>query len=203
MKKLLALLLAGMMVFALASCGDKNNSEDTEGTEQTAETDAEDTVDKITMVYGDDEVKVTLHKPENAEFTLGSDTPDDAGDLVGLAADDLSWDAEIMGYKYYEGIGSNEPFVDYYFAGSVNEEEYDSYEETATDLGIDYDGNPVKVIRYTFKEAGDDEEYKECFVGFEYKGADDCGLMGIKIGAFDEDLKDSELKKLFNELFSE
>ena len=120
--------------------------------------------------------------------------------MVGLCATDYSWDAEVMGYKYYEGIGSNVPFVDYYFAGAVNEEEFASYEETVSELGIDFEGKPVKAIRYTFKEVDDEEEHKEIFVGFEYKGTEDQGLFGLKIGAFDEDLTDDYLKGLFKEL---
>ena len=190
MKKLLAILLAGMMVFSLAACGGTNDDVDVDepGTEV-----SEDVVAKVGIVYGDDETPITLTKPDDAEFTLVGDDPLDSGDMVGLCADDYSWDAEIMGYKYYEGIGSNVPFVDYYFAGSVDEEEI-------KDLGISYEGKPVKAIRYTFKEVDDEEEYKEIFVGFEYKGTEDQGLFGLKIGAFDEDLTDDYLKGLFKEL---
>lgn len=196
MKKTFAFLMAGIMALGLVACGRKNVAEEPEN-------DAEDTdvVTKINMVYGDDETVVTLHKPKNAEFTLGSDTPLDAGDLVGICADDYSWDGEIMGYKYYEGIGSNVPFVDQYFAGKVNSEKYTSYEETLTELGIDHMGKPVVVIRYTYTRADDDEEYSECFVGFEYNGTNDCGLMGVKITPFDEAPSDNQLRSLFDELF--
>ena len=197
MKKLLALILAGMMMFSLAACGDTDSDIDFDDTESEY---SEDVVEKIGMVYGDDEIKVTLSKPEDASFTLFGEDPLNSGDLAGISADDYSWDAEIMGYKYYEGIGSNVPFVDYYFAGAVNAEEYVAYEQEIKDLGISYEGKPVKVIRYTFKEVDDDEEYKECFVGFEYKGTDDKGLFGLKIGAFDEELSDDYLKDLFNQL---
>lgn len=196
MKKILALLLATMMVFSFVGC----NNEDIEAGPKSTEHQDEDVVQKVGMIYGDDEVVITLSKPEDAEFTLVGEDPLDSGDLVGLCADDYSWDAEIMGYKYYEGIGSNVPFVDYYFAGSVVEEEYASYEEEIKDLGITFEGKPVKVIRYTYKEVDDDEEYKEVFVGFEYKGTDDQGLFGVKIGAFDEELSDNYLKGLFNQL---
>ena len=197
MKKLLAILLAGMMVFSLAACGGTNDDVDVDepGTEV-----SEDVVAKVGIVYGDDETPITLTKPDDAEFTLVGDDPLDSGDMVGLCATDYSWDAEVMGYKYYEGIGSNVPFVDYYFAGAVNEEEFASYEETVSELGIDFEGKPVKAIRYTFKEVDDEEEYKEIFVGFEYKGTEDQGLFGLKIGAFDEDLTDNYLKGLFNQL---
>lgn len=199
MKKFLALLLIGLMLFSLAACGEKTDISNDEPTGISE--DGEDVVKEIKMVYGDDETPITLHKPKDASFTLGSDTPEDAGDLVGLSADDYSWDAEVMGYKNYGDIGSNEPFVEKYFLGEVVTEDYESYDENVTDLGISYEGKPVKAIRYTYKQTDDDEEYSECFVGFEYKGSDDSGLMGIKIGDFDEELSDSELKELFSELF--
>ena len=198
MKKISALILAGAMVFAFAGCSDTENGNDIDNPATDVQ---EEVVEKINMVYGDDEIKITLSKPENAVFTLGSDTPEDAGDLVGLCAEDYSWDAEVMGYKYYEAIGSNVPFVDYYFAGNVNEEEYTAYEQEITDLGIAYNGNPVQAIRYTFSEVDDEESYTECFVGFEYKGSADCGLMGIKLVESEGELSDDELKTLFTELF--
>ena len=202
MKKLLALLLAGIMVFALVGCNNAEVSEDTDNSGYSEELDeSEDVVKKVGMVYGDDEIAITLTKPDGAEFTLVDDDPLDSGDMVGLCADDYSWDAEVMGYKYYEGIGSNEPFVDYYFSGSVVSEDYDSYEQKEIDLGIDYEGKPVKLIRYTYKEVDDEEEYKACFVGFEYKGTEDSGLFGLKIGSFEEDLSDDYITGLFKQIF--
>ena len=147
MKKILALLLAGILVFALVGCNNAEVSEEADNSGYSEELDeAEDVVKKVGMVYGDDETPITLTKPDGAEFTLVGDDPLDSGDMVGLCADDYSWDAEIMGYEYYEGIGSNEPFVDYYFSGSVVSEDYDSYEQEEIDLGIDYEGKPVKLI---------------------------------------------------------
>ena len=118
-----------------------------------------------------------------------------------MLADDYSWDAEIMGYQYYEGIGSNVPFVDYHFCGSVMADDYESYEEEATELDIEYEGNPVKLVRYTYKEVGDEEEYSECFVGFEYSGTEDNGLLGIRICSFEEELSDSYIADLFSDVF--
>lgn len=197
MKILLAMLLAGMLIFSLTACGGTNSGVDADKPESEV---SEDTVNKAGIVYGDDETPITLTKPDGASFTLVGDDPLNSGDMIGLCADDYSWDAEIMGYKYYEGIGSNVPFVDYYFAGAVNEEEYASYEEENEELDISFEGKPVKVIRYSFKEIDDEEEHKEIFVGFEYKGNEDQGLFGVKIGAFDEDLTDKYLRDLFNEL---
>lgn len=202
MKKLLALLLAGIMIFALVGCNNAEVSEEADNSGYSEELDeAEDVVNKINMTYGDDETKITLHKPDGASFSVDAEDAEDAGDIVIMLADDCSWDAEIMGYKHFEGISSNEPFVEYYFDGAASDD-YTFYEQEATDLGIDYEGKPVKLIRYTYKEVDDEEEYKACFVGFEYKGTEDSGLFGLKIGSFEEELSDSYIKGLFNQMFT-
>ena len=202
MKKLLALLLAGILVFALVGCNNAEVSEETDNSGYSEELDeTEDVVNKINMTYGDDETKITLYKPEDASFSVDAEDADDAGDIVIMLADDYSWDAEIMGYKHFEGISSNEPFVEYYFDGAASDD-YTFYEQEATDLGIDFEGKPVKLIRYTYKEVDDEEEYKACFVGFEYKGTEDSGLFGLKIGSFEEELSDSYIKGLFNQMFT-
>ena len=201
MKKLLALLLAGIMIFALVGCNKAEVSEEAGNSGYSEELDeAEDVVNKINMTYGDDETKITLYKPEGASFSVDAEDAEDAGDIVIMLADDYSWDAEIMGYKHFEGISSNEPFVEYYFDGATSDD-YTFYEQEMADLGIEYEGKPVKLIRYTYKEVDDEEEYKECFVGFEYKGTEDSGLFGLKIGSFDEELSDDYIKGLFNQIF--
>ena len=201
MKKLLALLLAGIMIFALVGCNNAEVSEEADNSGYSEELDeAEDVVNKINMTYGDDETKITLYKPEGASFSVDAEDAEDAGDIVIMLADDYSWDAEIMGYKHFEGISSNEPFVEYYFDGAASDD-YTFYEQEMADLGIEYEGKPVKLIRYTYKEVDDEEEYKACFVGFEYKGTEDSGLFGLKIGSFEEDLSDDYIKGLFNQIF--
>jgi len=202
MKKLLALLLAGILVFALVGCNNEEVSDETDNSEVLEEEldEAEEVVDKINMIYGDDETKITLHKPEGAFFSVDAEDAEDAGDIIIMLADDYSWDAEIMGYKHFEGISSNEPFVEYYFDGTASDN-YTFYEQEATDLGIEFEGKPVKLIRYTYKEVDDDEEYKACFVGFEYNGTEDSGLFGLKIGSFDEELSDDYIKDLFKQIF--
>ena len=200
MKKLLALLLAGIMIFALVGCNNAEVSDETDNSGYSEELDeSEEVVDKINMTYGDDETKITLYKPEGASFSVDAEDALDAGDIVIMLADDYSWDAEIMGYKHFEGISSNEPFVEYYFDGAASDD-YTFYEQEAIDLGIDFEGKPVKLIRYTYKEVDDEEEYKACFVGFEYKGTEDSGLFGLKIGSFEEELSDSYIKGLFNQM---
>jgi len=197
MKKLLALLLAGIMVFALVGC----NQDDMDADFDSTEYEEEEVVNEISMTYGDDQVSITLCKPDDAFFSVDPEDAADAGDIVIMLADDYSWDAEIMGYKHYEGISSNEPFVEYYFDGAASDD-YTSYEQEVTDLGIEYEGKPVTLIRYTYTEVDDEEEYKECFVGFEYKGTEDSGLFGLKITPSDEELSDSYIKGLFNQVFA-
>ena len=202
MKKLLALLLAGILVFALVGCNNAEVSEEADNSGYSEELDeAEDVVNKINMTYGDDETKITLHKPDGAFFSVDAEDAEDAGDIVIMLADDYSWDAEIMGYKHFEGISSNEPFVEYYFDGAASDD-YTFYEQEMADLGIEYEGKPVKLIRYTYKEVDDEEEYKECFVGFEYKGTDESGLFGLKITPSDEELSDDYIKDLFTQIFA-
>lgn len=202
MKKLLALLLAGILVFALVGCNNAEVSEEADNSGYSEELDeAEDVVSKINMTYGDDETKITLYKPEDASFSVDAEDADDAGDIVIMIADDYSWDAEIMGYKHFEGISSNVPFVEYYFDGAASDN-YTFYEQEMADLGIEYEGKPVKLIRYTYKEVDDEEEYKECFVGFEYKGLEDSGLLGLKITPSDEELSDDYIKDLFTQIFA-
>ena len=202
MKKLLALLLAGIMIFALVGCNNAEVSEEADNSGYSEELDeAEDVVNKINMTYGDDETKITLYKPEGASFSVDAEDAEDASDIVIMLADDYSWDAEIMGYKHFEGISSNEPFVEYYFDGATSDD-YTFYEQEMADLGIEYEGKPVKLIRYTYKEVDDEEEYKECFVGFEYKGTDESGLFGLKITPSDEELSDDYIKDLFTQIFA-
>ncbi len=202
MKKLLALLLAGIMIFALVGCNNAEISDETDNSGYSEELDeSEEVVDKINMTYGDDETKITLHKPDGAFFSVDAEDAEDAGDIVIMLADDYSWDAEIMGYKHFEGISSNEPFVEYYFDGAASDD-YTFYEQESTDLGIDFEGKPVKLIRYTYKEVDDEEEYKACFVGFEYKGTEDSGLFGLKITPSDEELSDDYIKDLFTQIFA-
>ena len=202
MKKLLALLLAGILVFALVGCNNAEVSDETDNSGYSEELDeSEEVVDKINMTYGDDETKITLHKPDGAFFSVDAEDAEDAGDIVIMLADDYSWDAEIMGYKHFEGISSNEPFVEYYFDGAASDD-YTFYEQEAIDLGIDFEGKPVKLIRYTYKEVDDEEEYKACFVGFEYKGTEDSGLFGLKITPSDEELSDDYIKDLFTQIFA-
>ena len=97
MKKLLALLLAGILVFALVGCNNAEVSDETDNSGYSEELDeSEEVVDKINMTYGEDETKITLHKPDGAFFSVDAEDAEDAGDIVIMLADDYSWDAEII-----------------------------------------------------------------------------------------------------------
>lgn len=206
MKQLFAYLLAGVMILALVACHKGEIESGPKNTDHMA-ADSSDTVTKVNMTYGTDEIRITLYKPDNASFTLGSENSQDAGDLVGLIADDSSWDAEVMGYISYNiDIPSNEPFADYYYLSKLRSEDYTSYEQTVTDMRMDYEGKPVKLIRYTYQEADDEEVCSACFIGFEFtdtSGGEDNGkgLMGLKVTSEDGELPDSELAGLFCEMF--
>ena len=74
MKKLLALLLAGILVFALVGCNNAEVSDETDNSGYSEELDeAEDVVEKINMTYGDDETKITLYKPDGAFFSVDAE----------------------------------------------------------------------------------------------------------------------------------
>lgn len=226
MKKILLFLLTGLMVFAFCAC--KNGSTNETVTDSDFESEEnydeeydeyyddeyyddeyyddeyydDDVVKEMNIVYSEDDIRVTLYKPDDAYFTIGSDTPEDAGDIAGLSAEDFSWDAEIMGYTcYHSGIEGTRPFVDFYYLGKVLNEDVEMFNGEVTELDFDFEGGPVVIIRYSFKEDGDEEIYEECFVGFEYSDEKGLGLMGLKIGAFDEELSDSYLENLFCEVF--
>lgn len=199
MKTIFALLLAGLMVFSFAGCNKENIEAGPDSTDHLHTSGA---IKKINLIYGDDEFLVTVYKPEGAEFAAHSNVLPKTSVFAELSAINLSWKAEIMGYKYNEGNVSCEPFVDYYFSGSVTSKDYDFYEQNVTDLGFDFEGRPVKLIRYTYKKVNEEKENKECFVGFEYSGSKDKGLIGVKImGAFNNTPSDNYIKGLFKQIF--
>ena len=198
MKKLFALILTGLMVFSLASCGKSNN----DGSDSTDENyDETGVVEEINMYYGDDKIDITLYKPENASFAIGEEEALDAGDLVVMTADDYSWDAEIMGYKYYgdSGLFSNKPFVDYYFSGIVSDE-YTYYDDDGYYTDLEYNGSTVVIMKYVYEKEDYDEPVYQNFVGFEYEGSEDRGLMGCMFNYY-EDFEDEYFIATFAQTF--
>ena len=61
MKKLLSVLLAGMITMSLAACGGGSDPETPD-----APTSDDTSPSSINMVYGTDETPITVYKPENA-----------------------------------------------------------------------------------------------------------------------------------------
>ena len=201
MKKIFALILSCIMILTLVSCGGGNTKGHGSNDGFDDETDYDDIVEEVNMYYGDDETEITLYKPDVASFAIGADEAENAGDIVVLVADDYSWDAEIMGYKYYEGIGSNRPFVDSYFVGDVVSDEYTDYDEEMYYLDLEYDDAPVMLINYLYEKEDSGEEKYETFVGFEYEGFDDCGLFGC-IFVTEEDYEDDYFAAVFAQLLN-
>ena len=190
MKKLLALILASLLTLSLVSCGGGS------GTSNDDYDDGyEDVIESIELTYGDDKDTITLYKPENGVFTIEED-----GDIVTLCADDYSWDAEVMGYKYYgdHGIFSNRPFVDYYFSGKVSDE-YTYFADDGYYTDLEYDGSTVVFMDYVYEKEGYEEAVYENFVGFEYEGSDR-GLVGCVFTSFEE-LDDDYLIATFAQIF--
>ena len=192
MKKLLALIFAALLTLSLVSCGtgSGNNADDYDDGYD------DDVIENIELTYGEDKDTITLYKPENGVFTIEED-----GDIITLSAEDYSWDAEIMGYEYFgdHGIFSNQPFVDYYFAGEVSDE-YTYYDEVSYYTDLEYDGESVVLVNYEYEEEGYDELVCETFVGFEYKAGDDYGLIGCRF-LFDENIDDEVFIATFAQIF--
>ena len=107
MKKLLALLLAGILVFALVGCNDAEVSEEADNSGYSEELDeAEDVVDKINMTYGDDETKITLYKPEGAFFSVDPEDADDAFvEGMNKVYKQLMTELDNLGVKPIEAVG--------------------------------------------------------------------------------------------------
>ena len=199
MKKIFAFILASLLTLSLVSCGagSGNTGDDYDDYDEYEE----GIVEEINMYYGDDKTNITLYKPENASFAIGEEEAQDAGDLVVMTADDYSWDAEIMGYKYYgdSGLFSNKPFVDYYFSGIVSDE-YTYFDDDGYYTDLEYEGSNVVIMKYVYEKEDYDEPVYQNFVGFEYEGSEDRGLMGCMFNYY-EDFEDEYFIAVFAQTF--
>lgn len=200
MKRLSVFVLIFMIALSLTACnGDKPET-------GMPDPEAYDVISEVNMVYGTDDNELTIYKPENASFEV--EDAEDGGDLVWVAADDMSWNIDVFGAVCYDHDVPSHPFVDYYYNGELNSEEDDfaSFEQEVRDLGISYMGNPVKVLEYTYTEADETDRETEFFVGVEFTDTRDGkqygrGLLGYKFYMYSEPLSDPEFAKLFEELF--
>lgn len=115
---------------------------------------------------------------------------------------------DVWSSSVYED-GSGEPFASYYFNGELDEywsEEMTSFEQTVTDLGIEFNGKPVKRIESTYVEADEEEAQTDVFVGFEYESTRNGehygnGLLGFQLNMYEEIPSDEELAELFKQVF--
>lgn len=206
MKTIMLLALVSVVIFCIAGCHTNGNPEDT-GMPDPYYTGKWVSIKKVNMTYGTEEIRITLYKPHSASFTFYGDDPLDAGKLVGIKANNNTWTAEISGYvSYDDDTPGDAPFVDAYYHGAPKDDKYDSYEQEITDLNRDFQNQPLKVIRYSYKETGSDEICNECFIGFEFQNTKDSapngkGLMGIRFSDFGDALSERSMHGIFSEMF--
>ena len=166
------------------------------------------TLESVEMVYGSDELPVTIYKPANGTLELDVDEADDDLDYVWVSSDDFEWNIDVFSAVSYDVNAASCGFVDYYYKGELhpNDDDYDAFEEEVYQLDVEYMGKPVMVIKYTFTEAGEDYEDTEYFVGVEFEDTYNGerygdGLLGFKYYMYDQEPALEELGALFCEIF--
>lgn len=195
------------MLFSFVSCKKTENPQDT-GMPDPNIIRVYNSVMRVNMVYGTDKNKITLYKhTEDARFEVTPVVSDNAGERVSFAANDKTWRADIGGVIYSES-SPGEPFADYYFSGKLGtfEEEYDFFNQEVTDLKMNFRGNPIFLIKTTYKKVQDENVYESRFVGYEFEDTLDGkpigkGLMGFKIYDPHNKVSVSTCKRIFAQLF--
>lgn len=198
--KTISLILAITMLFPFISCK-KTDKPNDPGMPDPNIIRVHNSVRWVNMVYGTDN-KITLYKPDEASFEIMPPANRDAVKRVSLMHSDKEWRADIGGV-----LSSEEPFVEYYFDGTLsNAEEYKSFNQEVTDLKMDFMGNPVFVIKTTYKNSGDENIYESRFIGYEFEDTLNGepigkGLMGFKIYDLQNKVPISTCKGIFAQLF--
>lgn len=177
MKKLLALLLAGLMLFSLAACGDKGAEAPSEvGTSLT-----EDGEKSMVIHYGTnhyEEYEAIIYQPEGAYFDEDdyADYEEDGYMYTAWVYDDereysahvedywsrASFNSEPIGYDVAQQL---------YFEGKLDEAtaaEYTNCSQKVTPLGFKWQDKDVMLIETSYTDA-DEFDYTEIFVGVEYE----------------------------------
>lgn len=207
MKAAFVLAILGVVIFCFAGCRTKTSPEDT-GMPDPYHAGKWVSVKKVNMTYGTDETRITLYKPHSASFTYCGDDPLNAGKLVSVKANNNSWSADFCGYiSYDDDTPGDSPFVDAYYHGAPKDKKYSAYEQEITYPGMNHMGMPVIIIKYSFKEHGDERVHNEYFIGFEFRNTKDgtphgSGLMGIRFHDFGDTLSESTVRGIFNEMFT-
>lgn len=65
MKKLLTILITGIMIFSLAACGGNGKTDNDVSNNDTPSV-ADNTIESMTLVYDIDEKEVTIYKPDSS-----------------------------------------------------------------------------------------------------------------------------------------
>lgn len=196
MKKLLAILLAVAMLLTLAACGKKGNDPDApaadapaadapaaDAPENAADAPAEE-AKTIVMWYGSnyypgEETYATFSLPEGAYFEEGDyeEYLEDGSVYTVTVYDDvreyMATSADHHSRVLYKGeLGTYSLMQQLYFDGEVvsedTEEEYESYSQTVTDLGFQWEGMDVILVETRSTLAGYPEQLDQ-FVCVEYE----------------------------------
>lgn len=188
MKTVILSILVSALLLCIASCRFKNDPGDT-GMPDPDFIQIQKSIKKVNIAVGADDV-ITLHKPKNAYFSIAPTVALNRNKSVHIKANDASWQADV-----YHAI--NEPFVEYYYKGVVNDFEY--FYQEVTDLGITHFNKPVKYIKSTYKNPKEEAVYEIHIVGFEDAESD--GIIGFKIYSPEKELSATYLRGMFSELF--
>lgn len=167
------------------------------------------TIESADMIYGSDEYPVTIYKPENGTLELDAEDVEEALDFVWITSDDYEWTIDVSDQVLYYNGNATDALVEYYYNGELDyfADEYAYFDAYDYELDIEFDGEPVRVIEYTFADANDpDDEETEYFVGVEFEDTFEGeyygdGLFGFRYYMFDETPSDDELASLFCEIF--
>ncbi len=207
MKKLLSIILTGVVALSLAGC-EKKVDTDESGVSSNGSDDAA-AVEQVKLYYGTDKQFITLYRPENSEFQIDPDEADDDDNyLVEICENDLAWVMDVWGDVAYS-YGNGDAIAYYYYNGELSEdtqELYTSFEQDVRDLGIEFMGKPVKRIESRSVDEGDDEEDVDIFIGIEFEDTRDgehCGdgLLGYELSMYDEVPSDEKYIELFKQVF--
>lgn len=178
--------------------------------EEEEEEDTYGTLESVDMIFGSDEIPITISKPEGSTIELDAEDAEEALDFVWITSDDFAWTVDVHSSVLYYNGNADDAFVEYYYNGELDyfAEDYAYFDADVYELDMEYCGQPVMVIEYTFAESGyEDEEETEYFVGVEFEDTYNGeyygdGLIGFRYYMFDETPDMDELASLFSEIFT-
>ncbi|MBQ8758195.1 MAG: hypothetical protein IJZ20_00705, partial [Clostridia bacterium] len=172
------------------------------------EEDTYGTLEYVDMVYGSDKLPFTIYKPERGTLELDAEDAEEELDFVWMSSDDYEWTIDVSYAVRYSNGYATDAFVEYYYDGELNDfaDNYAYFDAEVYELDIEYEGQPVKVIEYTFAEEDyPDEEETEYFVGVEFEDTFEGeyygdGLLGFRYYMYEDTPTDDKLASLFCEI---